>query len=72
VLEASLAYQDECPGCGRNWKQLEDALYESMQSPDWFWAMKAIENCSVCRKRFKGKVTFVNNKGGEDDLLRSN
>lgn len=62
TLKTSLVYQDECPKCGANWKALEESLYEGVLSENWYNAMKIIEHCAVCRKRFQDEVTFVNNK----------
>jgi len=56
VLKTSLKYQDTCPVCSTNWKDLADSLHSPLGDPNRFIALLRLENCYVCKIRFSKEV----------------
>ncbi len=50
-IKDSLTIQTECPKCGADWQEIENALYE--QGDDYYIALQVIRNCPVCGMRFE-------------------
>ena len=52
VLKDSLNLQDTCPICGASWKVIANSLQEPL-SQNYYIARMILDNCDVCRIRFK-------------------
>jgi len=65
-IKASLKLQTNCPKCGASWKELDDSLHESMDSPNWYLALLLLKNCRICALRFQDEYRHLTRLGGDN------